>query len=402
MSNDPSILSSMFRATIALAPALRSTFEGAQASLMTRSLTSWVTLRWFLALGVTVMATKALAAKAKRTRDQQSEGHGEGSDHAPARLPLGERYRRLAAFGKDSFVTKQGIEKLMASVRRDGIPEATSARTQYRARKSVCHTQTNYGPLVKEIVIYVGDEAEELKVAIQSPLPWLCNATYTCPSFAQILRSALVAKPSTPSSPWTIILYLDGVDPSDTKASDHGRHSQVFYWAFMELGMQALSIEAVWGTPLIVRTDVAKKLEGKVSQLMHIVCEQFLGADGYDISKAGVTVKFPTGERTTIFARVACVLGDEPALSEALCFKGHSAHKPCPICMNCSLAKMPVGVVPLHTRSAYAVPITTLKIKEFEQHTNETMAENALRLSIAKAEMIAKDFQVEDTPRPMS
>ena len=107
MSNDPSILSSMFRATIALAPALRSTFEGAQASLMTRSLTSWVTLRWFLALGVTVMATKALAAKAKRTRDQQSEGHGEGSDHAPARLPLGERYRRLAAFGKDSFVTKR-------------------------------------------------------------------------------------------------------------------------------------------------------------------------------------------------------------------------------------------------------------------------------------------------------
>ena len=83
---------------------------------MTRSLTSWVTLRWFLALGVTVMATKALAAKAKRTRDQQSEGHGEGSDHAPARLPLGERYRRLAAFGKVSFVTKQGIEKLMASV----------------------------------------------------------------------------------------------------------------------------------------------------------------------------------------------------------------------------------------------------------------------------------------------
>jgi len=59
------------------------------------------------------------------------------------------RCHDLISLGRASFVSKSGIEKLLSSVKKDGLPDAFDRRSQYRARKHVCQTQTPYGKLVE-------------------------------------------------------------------------------------------------------------------------------------------------------------------------------------------------------------------------------------------------------------
>ena len=75
--------------------------------------------------------------------------------------------------GRSSYVTKSGIEGLLKSVGDEGIPDASSRRSQYRARKElVCERSTPYGPLVEEKMIHMIDGAE-YTVGFQNPQAFL-------------------------------------------------------------------------------------------------------------------------------------------------------------------------------------------------------------------------------------
>ena len=66
-------------------------------------------------------------------------------------------------------------------------------------------------------------------IGMQPPLSFLWYAAKYSDDYSEILRSTLAAKPSTPSTPWNLILYQDGVDPGDSAGTKHTRHSVVFY-----------------------------------------------------------------------------------------------------------------------------------------------------------------------------
>ena len=68
-----------------------------------------------------------------------------------------DRYRELASLGRASFVSKSGIANLLAEVKASGLPDAFSRSSQYRARKHVCNTMTEYGKLVVEIDVAKAD-----------------------------------------------------------------------------------------------------------------------------------------------------------------------------------------------------------------------------------------------------
>ena len=87
----------------------------------------------------------------------------------------------------------------------------------------------------------------------------------------------MLEKPSLPSKPWTIILYQDGVDPGDTAVKEKSRHSIIFYWSFLELGMRALCREEMWSTSVVTRTHLAKCLIGGPTELTHRVVRMFHG-----------------------------------------------------------------------------------------------------------------------------
>ena len=94
--------------------------------------------------------------------------------------------------------------------------------------------------------------------------------------FAKLMQAGLRKYPCSPSSPWRLILYQDGVDPSDGLAKNHSRKSAVYYYSFVELGMQALAREEVWGVVTVARYSEYTKLAGRGASLFAAVLDSFL------------------------------------------------------------------------------------------------------------------------------
>ena len=86
--------------------------------------------------------------------------------------------------------------------------------------------------------------------------------------------------------------------------------------------MEALSKEEVWFTTLTVRSTVVNKIESGIEQLLDMLLSRFFNPDGANISLSGVSLETMDGERATIFARLGCLLADEPALKEMMGNKG--------------------------------------------------------------------------------
>lgn len=296
-----------------------------------------------------------------------------------------ERYVEIASLGKASFITQSGMAKLIETLKSIGVPESSSRATQYRARKDICNTITPYGPLVRPVAVKLVGSDVPGSLGFQNPLAFLAYNCSQSVYYSSVVQDALALHPSTPETPWQIILYQDGVDPSDGLAKNHSRKSNVFYWSFAEFGMQALAHEEVWGTATIMRSTQCYTLEGALTQLTSRILEMFFDTP-HDIMRTGVTVICckdtpgdTAGSRATIFAFVGLILADAPAVKEITDWKGHSGHKCCILCKNATLAKVDN---PMHLRSDYAVPITNPDFKCFELHTDESLTATVQRVHI--------------------
>ena len=200
-----------------------------------------------------------------------------------------ERHRALTGLGRDSYVSQSGIHKLLASVDEEGIPEAHSRSTQYRARKVVCSEPTRYGPLVESVEMR-SNTGEPLSVAIQNPLAMLDTMTSKYEAFGRMFLDRLEKKPCTPQTPWKIILYQDGVNPSDGLSKNVSRKSAAFYWSLLELGMDNLCQEVCWMTVCLCRESIVKNLEGGFPALTAVILKSFFDPDGHDLEYAGVSL----------------------------------------------------------------------------------------------------------------
>ena len=294
-------------------------------------------------------------------------------------LSTSDRHARLAMLGQASYCSHSGLEKVLGAIEKEGLPKAFSRSTQYRARKAMCAQRTPYGVLVEE---RLGESAESggrpVSVPIQNPLAALHHAARTSASYAQLLRKAFAIFPPTVAAPWDVILYQDGVNPSDGLAKNHSRKSAVFYWSFMQFGLDGLAHEEAWCTVSIGRVyGLCKSLDGHVTQLTSIACNAFF--DNVDMQRVGVRLSLHGGSEMHIFACLGCFLADEPALKEMLSCKGHSGTKPCCLCINCVLHKQPRSEHGLHDRSDYAVSMVETPLARFKLHTDES-----LRATVAK------------------
>lgn len=246
------------------------------------------------------------------------------------------------------------------------MPTSYSRASQGRARASLSSTMTEYGKLVitRTVVTNAGGTVE---LAFQNPLAWLAYHAENSQDFSDYLREALVRSPPSPICPWNIVLYQDGVDPSDGLSKNHSRKSMVFYWSFLELGMEALSKEEMWGVPCIIRSHLVNDLPGKHVQVTALVLETFFDPDGHDLLRVGMSIKLGE-ERFHIFAKIGTLLADEPALKEMLACKGHAGTKPCLLCLNAVQHRSGY-----HEGSDYAVSIAECDFGKFKKHTDATL-----------------------------
>ena len=108
---------------------------------------------------------------------------------------------RLISFGRSSYVSCSGIEKLLREVRGGGVPEASSRATQYRARKDVVLQPTVYGKLVEPRELR-NQDGTVCHVGIQNPLAMLAYCAEHSEDYAKLLRTTFSAAPSAPRRPW--------------------------------------------------------------------------------------------------------------------------------------------------------------------------------------------------------
>lgn len=236
----------------------------------------------------------------------------------------------LNSINKKSYASASAIANMVEYIRRHGMPQASSRPTQYRARKEICNKMTPYGTIVQKVSVPLAKGGDAM-VSMQAPLPYFYHNCEQSITYARIVREALRRKPSTAAEPWNIIIYQDGVDPSDMGAEHHTRSACAWYWSFAELGIYALGHEEMWGCICTLRKSEYNQFTGAIAGLFASLLGLFRGT--HDIQLAGVTVVID-GEPVTILARVGVIFGDEPALKEMLDCKGHAGIKPCLLCKN--------------------------------------------------------------------
>ena len=315
-----------------------------------------------------------------------------------------ERCADLLSLGRASYVSQSGITSLLKSIEKEGLPEAFSRKTQYRQRKAKCALETNaLGPLVVQQSFTVAHkiDGKEVKscvsVGMQNPLAFLYYHCMNSPHFTMLVREGLARKPCSPSDPWRIALYLDGVNPSDGLTKSATRKFTIYYWSLIELGVSALAHEECWATIAAVKDNMVAKLRGGVPELTTRVLEQFFGTTN-NAMIAGVTVQLGPEEdapRVKLWLVVGLLLADEPAEKELLACKGHAGIKPCWKCMNC-VSKSSEENNSLSGQSDYCIPIGETDLSKFKQHTDASLRLSVQRLHAYKSTLNNEEFKLRE------
>lgn len=278
----------------------------------------------------------------------------------------------LISLGRCSYASHSAISKLLAHISEHGLPETYDRSAQFRARKDICRQDVHgYGPLIvdQQMPLQSGGTATG---SFQNPLAAFAYHCRYSSHYARVVKDAAAKYPPSPSSPWRLIIYQDGVDPSDGLAKNHSRKSAVFYWAFAEYGLAALSHEEMWLTLCVSRYSQHQKLAGTVSCLFQHVLQLFFG-ETHDIMRTGIHVELCDGESLHIFARVNSLLADMPAIKECTYCKGHSGIFCCPKCLDAAQHHSVGESIPLHLLSEKAVSIVNFNINAFTALKEKTL-----------------------------
>lgn len=282
-----------------------------------------------------------------------------------------DRAFELVSLGRASYASHSAIERLLKEVRANGMPDTFDRGAQYRARLSVCKTSTPYGTLTCTAQAPLAKGGHQ-QVTFQNPLAWFHYNCLHSEHYSKIVEAALDQNPPSASRPWRLIIYEDGVDPSDGLANNHSRKSCVFYWAFAEFGMQALAYEQVWGCITVCRYTEHQSLLGGVAELFSQVLKCFFN-EVHDLRVAGISITLKSGRTALVLARASTLLADMPALKECIECKGHSGSMCCPLCINAVSHKAPRGAIPLHLLTKDAVSIACPDFDAFKKHTDESI-----------------------------
>lgn len=278
------------------------------------------------------------------------------------RIDRTQEQTRLINLRHRHYVSQRGLQHVINAVRDNPVEHASRA-TQYRSRKNLCATPTPYGPLVTEYQLPLRPLPDssvpgELNLGISNAAALMWWNCLNAPAYASVVLHAYEKKPCTVADPWRMILYQDGVDPSDGLSKNHSRKTATFYWSILEYGDDNLGNEQLWACPSLCRSTELRRLEGEHARIAILFLEQIFNPKGLDVERSGFEVQFPGGRTLQIYLKLGMLLCDEPAFAELIGCKGHAGHKPCFCCANACLARVPGGGSPLSASNPFFKPIT--------------------------------------------
>jgi len=136
----------------------------------------------------------------------------------------------ILRLGKKSYVSMSGIAGLCNDIKREGMPEASSRSSQYRARKAICRQQTDYGRIVETVDGFVPD----VTLGVQNPAAMLFVASQS-EGFAALMTETLQQH----AMPLHFVIYADGITPQDGLSKYDGRKVQAIYYSLPSLARRS-------------------------------------------------------------------------------------------------------------------------------------------------------------------
>ena len=285
--------------------------------------------------------------------------------------------------GKEKFVSMSGIESLLNDVKKNGLPEHFSRKFQYNERKRFCHERTKYGPIVENLEVNLKG-GKTTTIGVQNPMAMLFKACQT----SQTLSNIMVERLAAHSPPWNIILYADGVSPSDGLTKHDRRKAVAFYWSFKEFGLAILHLEEVWFCVCSCRQySIINQIDGGVSSLTRTMLEKlFFNDASHHFEKSGMILQLYGEEKATVpfTAKLGVLLMDMLALAELLLWKGHGGFKMCVCDKNVGLRSL---MEPNPEGSGSLIPHTCLEIEKIIPHTDQSISAGISRLADLNGEL---------------
>ena len=120
----------------------------------------------------------------------------------------------LVELHRGHHVSKSALVHILDSIKENGLPSAYSRRTQARAYDDIANVETTYGKVIQEISIPSAG-GREITVGMQMPVPMLCACIQKCAGFREFFRSIYQDRPSSMAKKWRLIVYFDGITPTD-------------------------------------------------------------------------------------------------------------------------------------------------------------------------------------------
>ena len=286
-----------------------------------------------------------------------------------------ENAEQVVAMHRGPQISQRALSAVLGRIQGFGMPNAFSDRTQRRALERLGTEQTPYGPIVQDFVIPLKADGSKT-IATQAPGAMLFATVRQCAPFRAFMRAMLAQHPSTLSSKWSLVIYFDGVTPTDglsTKVDKRG--VEIFYWSFLEFGRH-LCFEELWFECTVARGFIVHRdMDGGMSHFVRIILERlFFNPDGVDISRHGVTMDFSangdSSDLHTVFAEHRITCADLKALCEVLMSKGQGGTKPCPICRDMVHSTTNYAA---HDESGRLAPMTDLNTSDRRVHTDESV-----------------------------
>ena len=161
----------------------------------------------------------------------------------------------------------RGVESLLNQVKKDGLPEAFSKRTQYRARKDRCGTNNHYGALVSTIAV-TSTKGEPLEVPFQNPFAMLYQACIESEAFSAIIAGLFEKLGGNKAN---LIFYTDGISPADGLKKHDNRKLVAIYWSILEFGPVILAHEEVWCVASVLQVKTTQRLAGGLSHAIKAI-----------------------------------------------------------------------------------------------------------------------------------
>ena len=180
-----------------------------------------------------------------------------------------DKRRRVAKLLSVSGVTDSALFRSLKQLRGEEVPEAS-----------------------REFCRQAALSEYDNEVALQLKLPLLAGGSFDwdicrpsalvqrCVRKSAAMRRLFARVPSSPTSPWHIVLAHDEVTPGAVLRPNNKRKFLSFYMSFLQFGHAALRQNCCWFPLGVIRSTVLKKVDGGVSCAFRVMLRAMLLQDG--------------------------------------------------------------------------------------------------------------------------